>query len=468
MQRAATQMNPKVLEEQDWRILLKSIRQRQCILLLGPGAAVDPSDLGGNPLTVRLANTLAEALRNARKDEYLIAPDDLAHVAQIYQREMPKKRPGLEIAVEDFYRRQRTKTSALHQDLAALPFPLCVNTTPEGFFLNALQQIPGKEPLHDFYHFQPDPKWAAQRPPSASPPEKNPDTRPLVYDLYGSLDETDSLVLTESDLLDFLVNVTRQAPPLHTYVSSLIGDPSVSFLFLGFGFRHWYMRILLHALKASGHEAPSLALEDEAFFTSPEHSQTALFFRSGHFMEFHQLPSVAFAHELRNRFEETFALRQRAEEARLSIPDGAPIVFLCHENRDKIAADAIACELEARGIKVWLDRQSLRGGDNWVRLIPHVIEKQTNYVVVLQSPRMLDKPESYFWREIAFAIERQTGFGTDFRFLIPILIETHHDLPLRDLSRLHNVDLTQPNGIDALAQTITEDWKRRQPLKGAQ
>jgi hypothetical protein len=147
-------------------------------------------------------------------------------------------------------------------------------------------------------------------------------------------------------------------------------------------------------------------------------------------------------------------------------PANAPTAFLCHEHPDKPEAERLSTQLQASGIKIWLDQQSLRGGDNWARLIPHVVEKQTDYVVVLQSPRMLDKPESYFWREINFALERQSGFGPDLRFVIPVLLESHPQLPLRELSRLHMIDLTAPAGLDALAQTILGDWQKRQTIRG--
>ena len=92
--------------------------------------------------------------------------------------------------------------------------------------------------------------------------------------------------------------------------------------------------------------------------------------------------------------------------------------------------------------------------------------KQTQYVVVLQSPRMLDKPESYFWREIHYALERQSGFGPGLRFVIPVLLESHPQLPLAELSQLHVIDLTAPAGIDDLAQAILDDWQTRQILRG--
>ena len=270
----------------------------------------------------------------------------------------------------------------------------------------------------------------------------------------------------EHDLLDFLVNVTRDSPSLHPYVTSRFSDRATSFLFIGFGFRHWYIRILLHILKAGGHHAPSFALEDAGFFALPDGRQTALFFQNGHFMGFRQHPWPAFARELRARFEQRLRAEPHVSPARVELPDSAPTAFLCHEHRDKPQAESLVPQRETRGIKVWLDKQNLRGGDNWAKLIPDVVTKQTQYVVVLQSPQMLDKPESYFWREIRYAMERQSGFGPGLRFVIPVLLESHPQLPLAELSALHVIDLTVPTGIDDLARAILEDWRTRHIRRG--
>jgi hypothetical protein len=454
-----------ILEEQDWRILVKAIGQQQCVLLLGPGVATDPTDPNGEPLSERLAKTLAEKLRQEGKGSSIVASSDLAHVAQIYEREMRGKRPGLELAVDDFYSPYKDTTTQLHRDLAALPFSLCVSTTPERFLLNALKQREDKNPKAAFYHFKPNPKLARSGP-GVVPPTRQPEKEPLVYDLYGSLVQLDSLVLTENDLLDFLVSVIKQAPPLHSYVTSQFSDPAVSFLFLGFGFRHWYVRILLHVLKTTRHSAPSLALEDAAFFALPGHQETALFFQSDHLIEFRQLPWADFTSELRRRYEEQAARTKQAATETAQLPENAPVAFLCHENRDKPKAEELSEELAGRGIKTWLDIQNLRGGDDWPKLIPGILKK-TDYVVVLQSPRMLDKRESYFFLEIDLALQRQPKFRPGARYLIPTILE--HDseipprLPLDRLGELHNIDLTEPNGIDALADTIWEDWAKTHP-----
>src|SRR5438105_2420142 len=144
-------MNGTSLQNEDWRMLLKSMRDGTCILLLGPGVAIDPNDADGDPLPLRLALELAAAMQGKDGEKRLVVPKDLAHVAQVYVHEMPRKRPGLDMAIEDFYAKYRDTTTPLHRDLAALPFSLCVTTTPERFLLNAFAQTPGKQPIYDFY-----------------------------------------------------------------------------------------------------------------------------------------------------------------------------------------------------------------------------------------------------------------------------------------------------------------------------
>ena len=93
------------LEETDWRVLLKSIRQGRCILFLGPGVAVAPADPQGDPFPVRLARRLAAELRNAGKGDHLLAPTISPTLRRPINARCVKRRAGLELATEDFYSR---------------------------------------------------------------------------------------------------------------------------------------------------------------------------------------------------------------------------------------------------------------------------------------------------------------------------------------------------------------------------
>lgn len=136
--------------ELPWRKLVESIKRGNCILLLGPQVSFDPEDSDHLPLTTLLARRLAshEVLAETKD---LVNRDDLAHVAQLFKQR--SDRYGLEIEVKDFYDAYQNLVTDFHRDLAALPFTLCINTTPDHLFSNALVEA-GKKPVRDYYNYQ--------------------------------------------------------------------------------------------------------------------------------------------------------------------------------------------------------------------------------------------------------------------------------------------------------------------------
>lgn len=431
----------EALDDQDWRRLVRSIQRGNCILLLGPDAATDPADPAGLPLGQRLAQTLTERLAAGAVPD----PTDLPAVAQAFVDTEGQGRIALELEVEDFCRAYTGRTTPLHDHLAALPFPIYINTAPDTALANALR-AGGRAPQVEFYDFR------RARPFALSDP--TPD-QPWVYDLYGSLDQPESLVLTERDLLDYLVNVIKETPRLPPPLITRLRDPDTSLLFVCFGFRRWYLRILLHVLRAyAPPRNPPLALEDSAFYAHPEGPQAMVFFHRAHHIRFHHVSSLDFAAKLCHRYQ-ALAARPAVHEP----PADAPMLFLSYVTEDFPVAEGLAERLRAAGLRTWLDRQRLRGGDRWGLLIPEVIAHQVDYVLVLQTPRLLARDESYVYLEIAQAQERQAKGAPGRRFLIPVQLEPGERLPT--LAPLHFADLTVPDGFASLVAGIREDWQQR-------
>ncbi len=92
-------------------------------------------------------------------------------------------------------------------------------------------------------------------------------------------------------------------------------------------------------------------------------------------------------------------------------------------------------------------------------IIEKVIGKEVDYVLVLQTPEMVSRAESYFHKEIKEAMERNRRFAQGFRFVIPCILKSCDSLP--ELKDLHCIDLVKSDGIDELVQTIHEDWQKR-------
>ncbi len=440
------------LSEQEWNRLIQVIRRNTCILVLGPGVAVTPDcpPLKGDS---GLTDGLVESIALQMGEEGVCQAEKLTHIAQLYCQHPQFSRLDLEMTVCDYYRPHYERTTPLHLALAQLPFTLCVTTTFDRFLFNAFRSI-GKQPVCHYYHFR---KSDRRSPLSQIEPSflEKPD-HPVIYNLYGSCDDETSLVLSENDLLEFLVNVVRGEPPLPDFIKARFSNRGVSFLFLGFGFRHWYMRILLHILQAHRHQNPSLAVEDTRFFSHPEKEQIVVFFQNEHRIHFRWEGWESFAVELQKRY--AASLPQFSPELPPVLPSDAPKAFLCHSSTDKSFVDDLGKELQAQGVAVWLDKQDLRGGDDWEQLIPSVIKSQVDYVVVLQSEAMVNRVESYFHIEIKAALDRQRRFTVGARFLIPAQVQA--GCFLSGLEHLECVDLTMPDGSCRLAQTILEDWNR--------
>lgn len=437
------------LTDQDWKRLLESIRRGNCVLLCGPDVCGPTMVPGVNEsedqhFASMLARKLAEKLSPATPP----VSDDVVHIAQL-RYSQDGDRSDLEIEVKDFYAPLDSRTSDVYRDLAHLPFTVCLTTIPAHFLSNAFREIK-KTPILDFYHF---------RNSRADRLAETDSGHPIVYHLYGDLHALDSLVLTETDLLEFLVNVVRGAPPLPAYIAAQLADPQTSFLFLGFGFQRWYTRVLLHALQTYRHRNRSMAVETAAFFDHPDSKQTAIFFEKEHKIEFRHHSWMEFAAELRLRYEAEHPGPPHHEP-----PPEGPKVFLCYDTRDREQVLRIQGQLHARNVGTWRDQQDLRGGEKWDQRIKKVLEDQVHYVLVLQTPNMLQRHETYIHKEIAVALERQLRFDEGIRFLIPAILEPCDGL--ERLNHLQRIDLTSPEGLERLAREILEDWQLRQRRAG--
>ena len=132
-----------------------------------------------------------------------------------------------------------------HVVLAGLPCPMFLNAHPSGLLVAALRDA-GKDPVVDLCRWRPD---AYDWPPSPFDVDDGytPSVaRPLVYQVFGSLDVPESLVITEDDYFEFLVGVTQSSDLVPPPVRRALADSAL--LFLGFGLEDWDVRILLRTL----------------------------------------------------------------------------------------------------------------------------------------------------------------------------------------------------------------------------
>ena len=119
-----------------------------------------------------------------------------------------------------------------------LPFPLFVTASLHSFLSEALRRVPGKEPQGTVLGLA-DPTGATPVGAELSA------ERPLVYHLFGRLNDLRSSVITEDNYFDFLIHFWKEREGVPKVVRAALTNTSL--LFLGFRMHHWDFRVLFAA-----------------------------------------------------------------------------------------------------------------------------------------------------------------------------------------------------------------------------
>lgn len=436
----------------EWRKLLYGLSRGECILLLGPDVPlVEGGERRVSPVRL-LIDQLSSALSTSDSTvdgvECAAESQTLAQVAQRFLNE--KDGIELEMQLSSWHQAMAGRPSQVHDDLAAIPFQRIVTTSHDGLMEAALRRA-GKEPVVDRYNFLgKNSELLAE--PSVSAPS--------LFHLYGTVAEPSSIVLSETQLLDYLTRLSAKNPPLPRDIDAELTNGRF-FLFVGFGLCHWYLRILLHVLKLLRGGVSSFAVEPVT--GAPNFEDSVMFYRDNFGLGVYRQDIVAFANELRGVFEESAQFNsdksgskeeENSTDRELDVGNaGDTSIFICHANENADRAKEIHDVLLRSGMNPWLDKESLYGGDDWDDRIERAIS-EANFFVVLNSKELDEKtrqPEGrYVNKEIRVAKRNE-----DYRrgaFIIPVKIDDTDLYP--GLESRHAVDLTKPAGLKDLVRSI--------------
>ncbi|MCK4766683.1 MAG: toll/interleukin-1 receptor domain-containing protein [Candidatus Aminicenantes bacterium] len=430
------------MKKKDWITLLHSIHQGNCILMLGPDIECVTSN--GKPCTLQnlLSQTLADDL-----ESFYIDSGNLNHTAQLYNAE--SGRNALEPRVVDFYFKKRKIEKKLYSQLASLPFHLIINSTHDLLILDALKEI-GKSPIEEYYHFRGERRRLVQTGDVCSP---------LVYYIYGSIKKPESLVLTEDNLLELLVAVISNERPLPDNIRSKLRDKETSFLFLGFGFKHWYLRILLYLLTAKGtNETRSFAFENFHKKYMTDFQQIVLFYKNGYKIEVFNKDVLRFVDELSQKNKD-FSKTKKEKNLEIKHLGPIPKVFISYASDDQLYSEELHNRLVEAGIEPWLDKKNLRGGDDWDDIITDLI-RDVDYFIIIQSETLSQRNEGYVNVEIKAALKRQKFFRQGILFFVPVRVDS--SMLRSELKKFHVNDLRRKDGYKDLIDSIKRDFQLRQ------
>ncbi|MGD0339948.1 MAG: SIR2 family protein [Bacteroidota bacterium] len=226
----------KLLDDDDWDMILDQINEGKCTPFLGAGASQPYLPLGGD-IAERWVEEYKCPLPGCR---------DLPRVAQFLAVRKNPMFPKNQI-VREFFSNMKLpdfdQQDEPHGILADLPLPIYVTTNYDHFMFHALSKR-HKNPKLEVCRWN----TILQKEKSIFDEKFEPNSEnPVVFHLHGHFENAQSLVLTEDDYLYFLVNLEKDEKKLvpSPIVKAFTGS---SLLFLGYSLSDWDFRVLFQGI----------------------------------------------------------------------------------------------------------------------------------------------------------------------------------------------------------------------------
>ncbi|MCL4297972.1 MAG: SIR2 family protein [Anaerolineae bacterium] len=239
-QRPSPPAGDRGLTQQDWAILLNRIKQGKCTPLLGSGVNLDifPPE---SEIALRWAQEYRYPLPDVgdlpRVAKFLAVTQDSMFPKEALLRQLSNVTPP-----------PLTPPDEPHGVLANLPLPVYITTTYDDLMVQALSSQ-GRRPERELCRWN---KYISDQPSIFESRQGFQPTveNPLVFHLYGHNQVPESLVLTEDDYLDFVINIARDGELLPSWVQRALTGSSL--LAIGYSPEEWSFRVLLRSLITAG------------------------------------------------------------------------------------------------------------------------------------------------------------------------------------------------------------------------
>ncbi|MCW5516483.1 toll/interleukin-1 receptor domain-containing protein [Muriicola sp. Z0-33] len=210
------------MKESDINLLSKRINTQKCVVVLGPHLST-PDD---SSVITHLNKSLDQ---NEDKVKYYEEEDILGIDSKT-------RNNYIESLVNSFF--EGYKPNKVYEQLAEIPFSLVINTSPDKFLVKAMEDKGIKpsfsyyhkgKPLEDYEHnFQ-------------LVPESEDEVTTHIFNIFGDYNHHNSMVLTFSDLYEYLDSLINQHP-LEEDLKLKIREAK-AVLFFGCSFDKWYFQL---------------------------------------------------------------------------------------------------------------------------------------------------------------------------------------------------------------------------------
>ncbi|MFK7808290.1 MAG: SIR2 family protein [Saprospiraceae bacterium] len=209
----------------DWEFTLDTIREGKCILFLGPEVFTSSE---GKKLDEAMLDFLQfpnnpDILNHYPEEDLFLFKNKGAQTKSYYK-------------IKNFYQQSFPEAEKILEKIAQIPFQFIISMTPDNKLTKVYEKLNFKS-KSDFYWRNHSSTTKAKLPSKDSP---------LVYNLFGTTELQESMVLSHDDLFDFFNSIfgARSIPKELKHVI----QKAHNLVFLGIPFHKWYLQLLLRIL----------------------------------------------------------------------------------------------------------------------------------------------------------------------------------------------------------------------------
>lgn len=264
--------------------------------------------------------------------------------------------------------------------------------------------------------------------------------RPTVFYMFGKAanPRQSSFVVTDGDMLTFCQAWMDDARRPKNLVS-LLQDRYL--LMLGSDYSDWLCRFVLHSMKPNKKTGMVVGAQEDNLL---------------HFLKrmdnFIQDDPASVIDKLCDQIADVPQATDMSESLNTD-------VFISYSRRDSAVAEALCKALEARGVNVWYDRNALKIGDDFMRVIRRSITSTKLFVPILSHNITAERNESHPYRiEWEVAVAHAGSLGRS--FIIPLSEEgfDFYSSHVPEELNKHNAAMYNPiiPDMNAFADTIKE------------
>ncbi|MEL7120099.1 MAG: SIR2 family protein [Bacteroidota bacterium] len=195
----------------------------------------------------------------------------------------------------------------LYHKLAQLPFHMILSLSPDRLLSQAFDQ----QGLPHHFHFYDKKNYNATQDNEILNFKPSQENR-LIYNLFGSIDNEDSLILSYDDLFEFLQRIFNNYKLPQT-VEETIFEANY-YVFIGFNYSKWYLKLLLRLMKMHEEVKKVFGMDE------PSRAEHETFFVNEFNMNFTRLDTIDFINTLHSKCQEEGMLLSKNATTKNKLP----------------------------------------------------------------------------------------------------------------------------------------------------